>query len=507
MRISPLFSFAALLAAAGLISADDASDVISLTPDNFGSVVDSDPLILVEFFAPWCGHCKSLAPHYEEAASALKEKNIKLAKVDCVDQAELCQQHGVGGYPTLKVFRNGTPSDYTGPRKADGIISYMTKQSLPAVTEVTAANHVEFRKADKLVLIAYLSSSTEAPAPEFSAAAEKHRDDYLFGFTTDEDAIKEAGVTTPAIVLYKRFDEPRIDLETHVPSVTVAEIETFVKGHSIPLVDEVGGDNYQVYVQSGLPLAYLFVDPTDEKKEEHIAALRPIAAKNKGKANFVWIDAIKFGDHAKSLNLPEAKWPSFVVQDLSKQLKYPLSQAKDVTPEAVEEWVSSYLAGELQPELKSEAVPETQDESVYTVVGKNFDEVVFDESKDVFIEFYAPWCGHCKRLKPIWDSLGERFANVKDKLVIAKMDATVNDLPPSADFRIAGFPTLKFKPAGSKEFIDFDGDRSLESFIEFVEEKAVNSLTYVPPVEASGSSEAADHAATPTPAPHDHDEL
>lgn len=39
----------------------------------------------------------------------------------------MCGEFGITGYPTLKVFRNGIPSDYTGPRKADGIISYMIK--------------------------------------------------------------------------------------------------------------------------------------------------------------------------------------------------------------------------------------------------------------------------------------------------------------------------------------------------------------------------------------------
>jgi len=109
-------------------------------------------------------------------------------------------------------------------------------------------------------------------------------------------------------------------------------------------------------------------------------------------------------------------------------------------------------------------------------VGKNFEEIVFDDSKDVFIEFYATWCGHCKRLKPIWDSLGERFADRKDLITIAKMEATENDLPPSVSFQISGFPTIKFKPAGSPDFIDYDGDRSLESLIEFVEANAKNSL-------------------------------
>jgi thiol-disulfide isomerase/thioredoxin len=65
------------------------------------------------------GHCKALAPEYEEAATSLKEKNIKLVKVDCTEEADLCQTYGVEGYPTMKVFRgkdNITP--YGGQRKA-----------------------------------------------------------------------------------------------------------------------------------------------------------------------------------------------------------------------------------------------------------------------------------------------------------------------------------------------------------------------------------------------------
>ncbi|KAG2156105.1 thioredoxin-like protein [Suillus clintonianus] len=479
MRFTSFVSLASAIALASLASAEDAaepSDVLNLTKDNFSSAVNAEPLILVEFFAPWCGHCKALAPHYEEAATALKEKDIKIAKVDCVEQADLCQSHGVQGYPTLKVFRNGEPTDYSGPRKADGIISYMIKQSLPAVSDVTASNLNEFQNADKIVVLAYVSSTTKAPAPEFSATADKHRDAYLFGITSDAAAISAAGVTAPAIVVYRSFDEHVTEYPYPPSAATVTEIENWVQELSIPILGEVNGETYSMYASSAKPIAYLFLDPTDEKSDEVIASLKPVAAKYRGKVNFVWIDATKFGDHAKALNLAEPKWPSFVIQSLDDQLKYPYDQSKPVEAEAVSTMVSEYLAGELAPKLKSQPIPETQDESVFTLVSDQFDEVVFDDSKDVFVEFYATWCGHCKRLKPIWDSLGDHFADVKDQLVIAKLEAQENDLPASVPFRISGFPTLKFKPAGSREFLEYNGDRELESLIAYVEEQAKNSL-------------------------------
>ena len=73
--------------------------------------------------------------------------------------------------------------------------------------------------------------------------------------------------------------------------------------------------------------------------------------------------------------------------------------------------------------------------------------------------------------------------------VSAKMEVQDNDLPPSVSFRISGFPTLKFKPAGSRDFIDYEGDRSFESLISFVEEHAKNSLV-LPKIEEAKTDEA-----------------
>lgn len=289
------------------------------------------------------------------------------------------------------MFRDGVSSEYNGPRQTEGIVSYMIKQSLPAVTDLTGDKHYEFTHADRIVAVLYTGSKTDVPAPEFSATAEKHRDDWLFGHASDEDVADIAGVTPPSLVLYRAFDEPRLVYPYPIASAKVADIEQWISDLAVPYLDQVGPNNYALYAESEKPLAYLFLDPSEENKEEHIKLLTPVAKKFHNKINFVWIDAIQFGDHAKALNLQEPKWPAFVIQDLTNQLKFPYSQERDFDADKIEEMVESYIAGTLTPELKSKPIPETQDGPVFELVSKQFDEIVYDDSRDVFVEFYASW--------------------------------------------------------------------------------------------------------------------
>lgn len=106
--------------------------VLTLTNSNFDSYVKSTKEIMVEFYAPWCGHCKKLAPEYEAAAIELKEKDksLRLAKVDCIANAAVCQKFNVTGYPTLKHFEGGVEGrSFNGERTAKGLVSFMMKEA------------------------------------------------------------------------------------------------------------------------------------------------------------------------------------------------------------------------------------------------------------------------------------------------------------------------------------------------------------------------------------------
>lgn len=121
----------------------------------------------------------------------------------------------------------------------------MTKQALPAVSDITKDTLEEFKTADKVVLVAYFAADDKASNETYNAVANAHRDNYLFGATNDAALAEAEGVTQPGLVLYKSFDEGK---DVYTEKFDKDAIESFAKVSSTPLIGEVGPETYSGYI-------------------------------------------------------------------------------------------------------------------------------------------------------------------------------------------------------------------------------------------------------------------
>ncbi|CAF2578489.1 unnamed protein product [Rotaria sp. Silwood2] len=446
----------------------DDSHVLSLTKDTFDDVVKNNKYLLVKFVAPWCGHCKSLAPAYAAAAKQLAESGseIKLASVDATIENDLAKKFEVKGYPTLKFFLDGTTLEYTGGRSENEIISWLKKKTGPPADELKTVDDLNKLKAAGEVVVIGAFKDTDGDSAAAFLQVAKTVEGIPFGITSNTDVLKELEVTDDAIVLLKKFDEGRADLKT---SINEDSIREFIQTNQLPIVIDFSAEAAQKIFGGDIKVhTLLFGSRKSDTYEKHRQEFHTAAKEFRGQTLFVFVDTDDVENERvlEFFGLKTSNVPAVRLITLKDDMTKYKPESSDITSEVLINFVRTFFDGKLKPHLLSQEIPEDWDKApVKVLVGKNFDEVAKDKTKTVLVTFIAPWCGHCKQLTPIYEQLGEQYKDNAD-VVVAKMDSTVNELE---DIKIQSFPTIKLFPKDSDEVIDYNGARTVEGLSKFID--------------------------------------
>ncbi|PWA39166.1 protein disulfide-isomerase [Artemisia annua] len=493
-RVFQLLCLLALSSSICCLASEEAESkeyVLTLDHSNFTETVAKHKFIVVEFYAPWCGHCKSLAPEYEKAASVLASHDppVALAKVDAnaEENKGLAQQFEIQGFPTLKIFKNGgeVVQDYKGPREADGIVEFLKKQVGPASFEIKTPEDAGNLIDDKKVFVVGIFPKFSGEEYEsFITVADKLRSEYDFGHTSNAELLPRGKpVTTPTVRLLKPFDELFVDFE----KFEVDALEKFIEDSSIPLVtlfdQSPANQPFLIkYFESPNTKAMLFLDFEHEQIDAYKSKYTDVAGVYKGKGlNFLLGDVKASQAALQYFGLKEDQSPVLIVQD-SKGLKFINS---NVESDQMASWLKDYVDGNVKPFIKSEPIPETNDEPVKVVVANSLKDMVLESKKNILLEIYAPWCGHCKKLAPILDEVAVSFENDAN-VMIAKFDGSNNDIPSDA-FEVQGYPTLYFRSSSGK-VVPYEGNRTKEDIIEFIQKNREDETSQTTATE-SGKDE------------------
>lgn len=444
--------------------------VTVLTKDNFDSFLEKYPKVFVKFYAPWCGHCKAMAPDYSKLAEQMKteENGIPIAKVDATVEKELAEKFQVQGFPTLKFFLNGEPVDYNGERTQTAIYDWIQSKDENKVLQITTVEELEEHEKKGLSVLFYVPESETDAIQKFKTFTLNY-EDVPFAYTHSEDLKNHLEIQQKfGFVVFRDFDDGKKFLV--LEEVTdMNGFRQFFEAVRFPVVMNFDQQAAERIFGSQSSAMIYFSDEADEGLE----TFRQFAKENSTKLLF------SHSFITKDLGARLAEYIGITSSDTGavRILKFNegnLDKYKitDTSPEGLKTALEQFEAGTLGAYYKSAPVPETNTEPVKVVVGDTFEEMVMKSDKYVLFEAYAPWCGHCQKLEPVYKDLAEKLASFEDIMVV-KFDATANEHP---SLQIQGFPTIKLYKPGTETPVDYEGDRSFDDLAKFLETETGKQL-------------------------------
>ncbi|PIN09134.1 Thioredoxin/protein disulfide isomerase [Handroanthus impetiginosus] len=341
------------------------SPVVQLNPNNFKSkVLNSNGVVLVEFFAPWCGHCQALTPTWEKAANVLKGV-ATVAALDADAHQSLAQEYGIRGFPTIKVFVPGKPPvDYQGARDVKPIVEFALQQVKALLkerldgksaggssqkSEPSASVELNSRNFDELVLkskelwivefFAPWCGHCKKLAPEWKKAANSLKGQVKFGHV-DCDAEKSLMSRFnvqgfPTILVFGADKDSPFPYEgaRSASAIESFALEQLEANAAPPEVTELSSPDVLEEKCGSAAICFVaflpdILDSKAEGRNKYLELLLSVAEKfKKSPYSYLWAAAGNQPDLEKHVGVGGYGYPALVALNLKKKAYAPLKSA------------------------------------------------------------------------------------------------------------------------------------------------------------------------------------
>eukprot|EP00123_Amoebidium_parasiticum_P010799 comp20331_c0_seq1/m.25594 comp20331_c0_seq1/g.25594 ORF comp20331_c0_seq1/g.25594 comp20331_c0_seq1/m.25594 type:complete len:552 (-) comp20331_c0_seq1:375-2030(-) len=478
-------------------------NVVVLSEATFQDAVGQADTILVKFYAPWCGHCKTLAPVYQEAAKQLEEEydgKGLLATVDCTQNGPLCSSHNIQGYPTVLLFKKGERVEqYSGQRTVQAIVDYVaskagkSKTKAERLTTYAVAMHEESFEADISVKQAMLvmfyapwCGHCKNLKPHYEEAAEvlatKHDINDVMGMvdcTENRDLCQKYEIKGyPTMLLFKggakeeKYANARTTdaLVKYLLKHTGKEAEEPKKEGGVVVVEEgvsvLGDDSLAGWLEGRDKALVMFYAPWCG----HCKKLHPtfsetallLAKEHKMENVLGHVDCTVNADSCNKYNI--RGYPTVL---LFRKGVEPLKYQNPRTVAAITQFVLSDTPESVKPPPPPPEAPKEyeKDTKVVVLTASNAADVL-SANPLVMIKFYAPWCGHCKAMAPAYHDASRQLAADGSKVVLATVNCDEHRAL-CQENGVTGFPTLFLFTNGQKGE-KYSGQRTVTAISEYV---------------------------------------
>ena len=306
--------------------------VLPLSVETFEKTLSEGPTF-IKFFAPWCGHCKKLAPVWTELAAKTKGK-VTIAEVNCDDHGALCKSQGVDGYPMLFFYNAGQKVDFRGGRKIEPLEQFILRAVSPGVQQIQESEVDAVLKKEPVFFLAlYTYSTPQAYLDNIDEAAKPLLGTPVVYKSRNPDLFTKFSIDPaegPVVLVIKDHETKPFSTLPLSSQTTAQVIGAFFQHHRIPTIQQLTAENFpDVMKHPAKPLVVLAAFDMEHMSSielgnaiEELTAIAKqwqtsaIRLTDNRPTIFVWMDGEKWSKWLKSMyGIKRERMPAVVIID------------------------------------------------------------------------------------------------------------------------------------------------------------------------------------------------